>query len=131
MKLLAITGIFLFLFAIGTGWLIIARKYLSAMIIESIFIDDEKLVKAHVDYIMMGLILLAFFFLGTDLPYPVILLSCAGALANPSLFIFLAVKPGVNKKTGSPFSFVSTLAFLMTTFGIGGAAFFVIRDLIK
>jgi hypothetical protein len=131
MKILAISGAFLILFSIATGWIIIAKKYLSLGFIDKIFRDDEKLVKAHIDYIIMGLILFALFSLGTNLPRIIIQLSCVGAFANPSLFIFLSVRPHVNKKIGSPFSVISTITFLITTVGIGGAAFSIILELIK
>jgi hypothetical protein len=131
MKLLAISGAALILLSIVSGWLIIAKKYLSLGLIERTIHDDGKLVKAHIDYIVMSLILFVFFFTGINLPFPVILLSCAGAFANPSLFIFLSVRPDVNKKIGSTFSVISTVTFLITTAGIGGGAFFIIMELIK
>jgi hypothetical protein len=131
MKLLVMSGAFLILFSIAIGWLIIAKKYLSLGIIERLIRDDKKLVKAHIDYIMMALILFSFFFIGVNLPLPVIILACAGALADPALFIFLSVKPNINKNIGSPFSVISTIIFLITTVGIGGAAFFIILKLIK
>ena len=131
MKLLLISGAFLILFSIAIGWLIIAKKYLSLGIIERLIRDDKKLVKAHIDYVMMALILFSFFFIGVNLPLPVIILACAGALADPALFIFLSVKPNVNKNIGSPFSIISTIIFLITTVGIGGASFFIILKLIK
>lgn len=131
MKFLAITGASLILISIAIGWLIIAKKYLSLEICKRLIRDDNKLVKAHIDYVMMALILFSFFLIGVDLPFPVIVLACAGALADPALFIFLSLKPNVNKKIGSPFSVISTVTFLITTVGIGGAAFLIILDLIK
>lgn len=131
MKLLAICGAVLILISIAIGWVIVARKYLSLGFLEKMIRDDKKLVKAHIDYVMMALILFAFFFIGVSLPQPLIILACAGAFADPALFIFLSVKPGVNKTIGSPFSIMSTIVFLITTAGIGGAAFFIILELMK
>lgn len=131
MKLLAISGALMILLSIATAWLTIAKKYLSLQFMERAIRDDEKLVKAHIDFVIMGLILLVFFVTGADLPFPVILLSCAGALANPSLFLFLAFQPDVNKKPGSLFSVVSTMTFLITTGGIGGASFCVLLEMIR
>jgi len=131
MKLLLISGAFLILFSVAIGWLIIAKKYLSLEIIERLIRDDKKLVKAHIDYVMMALILFSFFFIGVNLPLPIIILACAGALADPALFIFLSVKPNVNKNIGSPFSVISTIIFLITTVGIGGASFLIILEFIK
>ncbi|HNZ65013.1 MAG TPA: hypothetical protein PKJ10_04175 [Smithella sp.] len=131
MKLLAISGALLILLSIATAWLTIVKKYLSLQFMERAIRDDEKLVKAHIDFVIMGLILLVFFLTGADLPFPVILLSCAGALANPSLFLFLAFKPDVNRKPGSLFSVISTMTFLTTTGGIGGASFCIILAMIR
>ncbi len=131
MKLLAISGALLILLSIATAWLTIAKKYLSLQFMERAIRDDEKLVKAHIDFVIMGLILLVFFLTGADLPFPVILLSCAGALANPSLFLFLAFKPDINRKPGSLFSVISTMTFLTTTGGIGGASFCIILAMIR
>ncbi|MBN1471106.1 MAG: hypothetical protein JW925_04945 [Syntrophaceae bacterium] len=131
MKLFLLSGAFLILLSVAIGWLIIARKYLSMEIFERLIRDDKKLVKAHIDYVVMALILFSFFLIGVDLPFPVIVLACAGAFANPALFIFLSLKPNVNKKTGSPFSIISTIIFLITSAGIGGTALLIILELIK
>jgi len=131
MKLLAVCGAALILLSIAIGWVIIARKYLSLGFVERLIRDDKKLVKAHIDYVMMALILFAFFFTGVSLPEVLILLACTGALADPALFIFMSVRPGVNKKIGSPFSIISTIVFLITSIGIGGSALFIILELLK
>ena len=131
MKYLIITGAVLILLAITTGWFIIAGKYLSLTVMKKIIRDEEKLIKAHIDYVIMGILLLVLFATGINLPLVVAVLACAGALANPSLFLFLAVKPNVNKKAGSFFGIVSTLVFLITTAGIGGAALLLIQELIQ
>jgi hypothetical protein len=131
MKLLLIWGASLVLLSIAIGWVIIARKYLSLKIFERLFRDDKNLVKAHIDYVMMALVLFAFFFIGINLPQPLIWLACAGAFADPALFIFLSTKPNVNKKVGSLFSVVSATVFLITTIGIGGSALFILLELVK
>jgi hypothetical protein len=130
MKLLVIWGAALILLSIASGWLIIAKKYLSLGLIERTIRADGNLVKAHIDYIVMSLSLIVFSLTGINLPFPVILLSCVGAFANPSLFIFLSVRPDVNKKIGSTFSVISTVIFMITIAGIGGSAFFIIKELI-
>ena len=131
MKILLICGALLIIFSIAIGWLIIARKYLALEIFKKLIRDDKKLVKAHIDYVMMALLLMAFFLIGIELPILLIVLACAGALADPALFIFLSVKPDVNRKIGSPFSIISTVVFLVTTAGIGGTALFIILELLK
>lgn len=131
MKILAICGAVLILLSTAIGWVIIARKYLSLGFVEKVIRDDKKLVKAHIDYVTMALILFAFFLIGENLPQPLIILACAGALTDPALFIFLSVRPGINRKIGSPFSIISTIVFLTTTIGIGGSAFFIILELLK
>ena len=131
MKLLLICGASLIMFSIAIGWLIITRKYLALAILQKLIRDDKKLVKAHIDYVMMALLLMAFFLVGINLPLPLIILACAGALADPALFIFLSVKPDIDRKIGSPFSVLSTIVFFVTTAGIGGSALFIIVELLK
>jgi len=131
MKLLLVFGAILILISIGIGWLIIARKYLSLEIVKMLVHDEKQLIKAHIDFVMMALILFAFFLIGISLPRSLMILACAGALADPALFVFLSMKPGINKKIGSPFSVISTVVFLITTAGIGGSALFIILEVIK
>lgn len=121
-KLFAATGSVLLILSIATGWLIVAKRHLSMGVIEAYIRDDENLAKAHVDYIIMGAVLLILYAVGINFPPYIVVLACLGALSNPSLFAFLSLKPDVNKALGSPFSIVSTLSFLATTVGIGGAA---------
>jgi hypothetical protein len=121
-KLFAATGAILIMMSIAAAWLVVASRYLSLRMAKKYIRDDEKLVKAHVDYIMMGSVLLIFYAIGVHFPAFIIILACLGALTDPSLFVFLSLKPDVNKKLGSPFSVISTISFLAATVGIGGAA---------
>lgn len=121
-KLFVATGSVLLILSIVTGWLIVAKRHLSMEVLKAYIRDDENLVKAHVDYIIMGAVLLIFYAVGIDFPPTIVLLACLGALTNPSLFAFLSFKPNTDKKLGSPFSIVSTMSFLATTVGLGGAA---------
>lgn len=129
-KLFAATGAVLIMISIATAWLIVARRYLSLGVATRYIRDDEKLVKAHVDYLMMGLVLLIFYAVGMHVPSYLVVLACLGALTDPSLFVFLALKPDVNKKLGSPFSVISTISFLAATVGIGGVACLILAEML-
>jgi hypothetical protein len=68
----------------------------------------------------MGFLLLILSFLGgTPNPY-LILLSCIGTLANPTMFIVLAFVPGIKKSPKSFFGMMTTVSYVFTTVGIGG-----------
>ncbi|HON58416.1 MAG TPA: hypothetical protein PLT45_02650 [Smithella sp.] len=129
-NLFAATGAVLIMISIATAWLIVARRYLSLGVATRYIRDDEKLVKAHVDYLMMGLVLLIFYAVGMHFPSCLVVLACLGALTDPSLFVFLALKPDVNKKLGSPFSVISTISFLAATVGIGGVACLILAEML-
>jgi|GEM_PF-640403 len=129
-KLFAATGAVLIMMSIAAAWLVVAGRYLSLDAVKKYIRDDEKLVKAHVDYIMMGSVLLIFYALGMHFPSFIVLLACLGALTDPSLFVFLSLKPDVNKKLGGSFSVISTISFLSATVGIGGAACLILVEVL-
>lgn len=130
MKLLIIAGAVLVILSLALGWLLVAKRYLSLSAVNRIIRDDTKIVKCHVEYILMALLLFAFYFLRFDLPLTLVISACAGAFLNPSLFLVLAIKPDIRKNVGSPFSVISTFSFILTTFGFGASALLVLYRVI-
>jgi hypothetical protein len=130
MILLGITGAVLIILSLATGWLLTAKRYLSIGFIDRLVRDDAKLEKCHLDYIIMALVLLALYAIRVDLPLPLVVAACAGAVLNPSLFAFSALKPDADKSALSPYGIISTLTFIITTLGIGGSAVMIIYRLL-
>lgn len=131
MKLLVITGSFLVILSLATGWLIVAKRYLALVPAVSIIKDDSKLVKGHMEYPIMALLLFSFYALNVDLPLYLVLPACIGAFTNPSLQLFLSIMPDVEKRGTSPFGIISTLSFIVTSIGLGGMAAVTIYEMLK
>lgn len=131
MKLLVITGSFLIILSIATGWLIVAKRYLALVPAVSIIKDDIRLVKGHMEYPVMALLLFSFYALNQEMPYCLVVPACIGAFANPSLQLFLSIKPDVEKRATSLFGIISTLSFLVTSVGLGGLAVLTIYEIMK
>lgn len=131
MNLLVITGAMLIILSILTGWLIVARRYLALGPVVRLIKDDAKLVKCHMEYPIMALLLFAFYAISANLPYFLVVTACAGAVTNPSLQLVLAVKPDADTGATSPFGIISTLSFLVTSIGLGGLSLVVIYNLAR
>lgn len=73
-----------------------------------------RLRQAHIDYIVMGVILIALGLAAPDLPAAWQVLLVAGALVNPTLFLPLAFDPDASKRawyraiTAASFAAMST-----------------------
>ena len=61
MKIFLITGASLILLSISLGWLIVAKRYLALGFADKIIADDSKLVKCHMEYAIMAVIIFAFY----------------------------------------------------------------------
>lgn len=131
MKLLVITGSLLVVLSIATGWLLVARRYLALAPVVKLIKDDSRLLKGHLEYPIMALLLFSFYALHFDLPLYLVLPACIGACTNPSLHCVLAIMPGVSRNTTSPFGVFSTLSFLLTTIGLGGMAGAVLFEVLR
>jgi hypothetical protein len=130
MVLFVITGALLIILSIALGWIIVAHRYLKVKVLKRIIRDDSKLGKCHMEYAIMALVLFAFYLFKIDLPFFLVLLSCIGALSNPSLLLVISVKPKIDTKPTSPFGIISTISFLITTIGFGCTSLFILYELL-
>ncbi|MBN2159782.1 MAG: hypothetical protein JW807_10330 [Spirochaetes bacterium] len=131
MELLVITGAILIILSILTGWLIVARRYLAMGPVVRLIKDDAKLVKCHMEYPLMAVILFAFYGISANLPYLLVAAACVGAFTNPSLQLVRAVRPDIDTRPMSAFGVFSTLSFLVTSIGLGGLSLVVIYNLVR
>jgi hypothetical protein len=131
MNMLVITGSLLMLLSILSGWLIVAKRYLALGPVDRLVRDDMKLVKCHVEYPVMALILFAFYAINKNLPVYLVLPACVGAFTNPSLQFILSLVPDVDKRATAPFGVFSTISFIITSFGLGGMAVATVFEMIK
>lgn len=111
-------GFALILISLFFSWVLVLYRYI--LRVEETKVHTEYILKGHIDYLLMGFLLMILSFLGGK-PNPIlILLTCMGTLANPTMFIVLAFKQGLTKSPKSLFGMISTISYIFTTIGVGG-----------
>lgn len=111
------------LLSLALAWLASLITYAKIATLKKLFPATHQLIRAHIDYLLMFLLLTASFYLQErfelSLPAWVIALLCIGSLYNPFGFIVLAIKPQLaNPET--PFQKAKILiGFLPATLGYG------------
>ena len=112
-------GLISILVSLSLAWVLVLFRYI--LKVNENKVNTSYITKAHIDYLLMGLLLIAFSIIdngqGSE---TLILLAIIGAYTNPLLFLFMAFIPTINKATTSFFGVFSTLSFLVTTIGMGG-----------
>lgn len=108
------------------AWLATAVRILNIKPLQRIFPAHDNLVKAHIDYILMALLLIAFYLLNVELPAWVIITMLFGGAVNPFMFIVVSMsKPG-EFKPGIGMMGLTMTSFISTTIGFGSASVLVI-----
>jgi hypothetical protein len=126
---LAVTGSLCLGITLVLAWCLAGAR--AAQGFKRLFPNQQYLLKAHIDYLLMCGLLMIFYLSFAHFgiaPSPVIVASmCAGSLLNPFGFLVLAVKPNTRQQPTSPFGALMTASFTLTTIGYGGAAWYVGR----
>ena len=95
--LLLITASVCLIISLALAWLASLILYAKIGFLKQIFKANHQLIRAHIDYLLMMILLVVCFYLIERLqlviPNGIILLTCLGALYNPFGFIILAIKP--------------------------------------
>jgi hypothetical protein len=110
------------LISLALAWLGVAVMYLRVPPLAGLFKRPTYIIKAHIDYLLMALLLMAFHAAAPPLPGWIIVCAIAGSLTNPLLFIALAIMEKPDYSAFRPFGMLSSACFLLTTLGFGGAA---------
>jgi hypothetical protein len=80
-----------------------------------------RLLKAHIDYLMMTGLLMTFFLLFNHFqvsPPPIVVFTMSlGSFMNPVGFIALSIKPTLRQRPTSPFGAIMAGSFTSTTIG--------------
>ncbi|GAC1435127.1 MAG: hypothetical protein NVSMB51_03880 [Solirubrobacteraceae bacterium] len=79
-----------------------------------------RLRQAHLDYIIMGVILVGLGLAAPRMPAPIAVLLVTGAAVNPSLFVPLAWQPAL--KDRAPYRMLTAASFSAMSAGTVGAA---------
>jgi len=116
--------------SLSLAWLSTAVRILRVKSLRARFPAHDNLVKAHIDYLLMALLLIAYYLLGDTLeiefPGWVILMMIFGGTVNPLTFIIVAMSKPEDFKPGSSFMALTMLSFTATTLGFAAAAVLVL-----
>ncbi len=111
-------GFILILLALLFSWVLVVYRYI--LKVDAQKVNTEYILKAHIDFLLMGILLIAFSFLGGKVSPYLILFTCIGTVTNPAMFLVMAFNPKVNKSPTSIFGLTTTISYVITTIGIGG-----------
>ncbi len=112
----------LVLLALGawTGW-IVAAQLISPRFFERLRITEpRRLLQLHLDYVLMGILVIAVGAVLPDLPTWIQVLIVIGTILNPLLFLPMAFGPRAAQTMW--FRLLSVTSFVSVTAGLTGAA---------
>lgn len=118
---LLLTAAVCLLVSLGLAWVASFILYMKTAWLKKVVKANHQLIRAHIDYILMCLLLISTYYLCQEreilLPAWSIVTACIGALYNPFGFIVLAFKPKMaNPETALEKARV-LLGFLPATIG--------------
>lgn len=118
---LLLTAAFCLIISLGLAWIASFILYMKTSWLKRVVKANHQLIRAHIDYILMCLLLVVTYYLCQErniiLPTWCIITACIGALYNPFGFIVLAFKPKMaNPETNLEKARVM-LGFLPATIG--------------
>lgn len=122
MNALLIGGSVLLLISLALAWLATAVRILNVASLKKRFPAHDNLIKAHIDYLLMALLLFVFYLIGDTLSLALVVPMLIGATINPFLFIVFATYSDPNAKPSPLFMITAFISFVCTTVGFGGAA---------
>lgn len=116
------------LIALVLAWCLVATHAIKLPIALELFKAPDKLLSAHLDFLMMTMLLLGFYAAKVPLPAYVRWPMAMGSIGNPSVFLIQAILPDVQHPLIGLFIMTS---ITLTTFGYGMAAIKVFRSSLK
>lgn len=102
------------------GWGMVIRLEKPEWLERAGIVAPRRILQVHLDYILMGLILIAVGSVVPDLPTPLAVALVFGTLVNPFLFVPLAFDPEVEKRLS--YRVLSTISFLAVSASLVAAA---------
>ena len=130
MQLLVAGSSVFMLASLGLAWMATGVRILNIESLKKRFPAHDNLVKAHIDYLLMALLLMAYYLLGDalDIEFPgwVLLTMLFGAALNPFMFIIVAMSEPKQFRPGTSFRALTMLSFTATTIGFAAAAILVV-----
>ncbi|MEH3133316.1 MAG: hypothetical protein PGN27_25455 [Mycolicibacterium neoaurum] len=120
MSVLVQIGLFELAFGALLGWAVAGNLLAPEAMKRLGIVSPRRIMQAHLDYIMMGVILIAVGLAVPQLAAWVATLVVLGTLLNPTLFLPMAFNEKVTSTT--TFKIVSLVSFVATSVGLVGAA---------
>lgn len=119
MRLLIQIGLIQLAVAAVSGWAVVIWRERPHWLERLRIVAPRRLLQLHIDYVMMGLILIAVGLVVPDLPALLTAALIFGTTVNPLLFLPLAFGRADQKM---PFRVLSVISFLAVCVGLVGAA---------
>ncbi len=102
------------------GWAMVIREEKREWLTRIGIVAPQRIRQVHLDYVMMGLILIGVGLAVPDLPTVVAVALVFGTLVNPFLFVPLAFDPEVEKRPW--YQVLAVVSFLGVSGGLVAAA---------
>jgi len=115
-------GLVLILISLIFSWVLVVYRYI--LKVDEFKVNTQYILKGHIDYLLMGFLLIILSLLGGTPNAVLILFSCLGTFANPTMFIVLAFNQNIEKSPRSLFGKLTTISYIFTTVGVGGIAIY-------
>lgn len=114
------------LISLALAWLATAVRIMQIPALKQIFPSSDNIIKGHIDFLLMALLLIGFFLLARayDIAYPVwaVWFMIIGGFTNSFTFIIAAMHAPENFKPGPLFAIAAIVSFIITTLGFGAAS---------
>jgi len=134
MEWLLATAAFVMIVSLALAWVATLIIYGQVKSLKKVFPATQNLIRAHIDYLMMSTLLIAFYFacehLNITLPAAVIAILCFGVIYNPFGFILKAIDPKTGQSDTLAGKILVCSGFLPATIGFGYASYAILTTLI-
>ncbi len=123
-RILLQAGMAVLLIALALAWTLVFTRAIPIAAVTNVIADYPRLLQAHIDFLLMGALLLGFYGARVPLPKSVRGAMAIGVFTNPAGFLYLAFWPELITDAFLAFSIVS---FVITTYGFGMACVIILR----
>ena len=127
-RILLQAGMAVLLIALALAWTLVFTRAIPIDIVTNVIADYPRLLQAHIDFLLMGALLLGFYGARVPLPKSVRGAMAIGVFTNPAGFLYLALWPELITDAFLAFSVVS---FVITTYGFGMACVVILRSTVS
>lgn len=127
-RILLQAGMAVLLIALALAWTLVFTRAIPIDIVRNAIADYPRLLQAHIDFLLMGALLLGFYGARVSLPKSVRGAMAIGVFTNPAGFLYLAFWPEL---ITDGFMIFSVVSFVITTYGFGSACVIILRSTVR